>query len=156
MTHSRVMELTHMVAQCYAVAMLSLFHTWLDVWCESTLWLTMIAYNMVRDIIIVFYCCGNNIQNTYREMLTNQCGTTWLHIWVYREKTIDHEKSCLLGRWKFKAYIPILVTYHNRTLIFEWYVVMCDFENKHQKNCVFRRDWTTCSQNDNYCKLCSQ
>ena len=38
------------------------------------------------------------------------------------------------------------VTYLNRILIFEWFVVRCGFKNRH----VFKRSWTLCLKYNNH------
>ena len=51
-----------------------------------------------------------------------------------------------------KEDVPNLVTYLNRTSIFEWYVIRYGSKNGHQKD-VSKREWTMCSRNDNHSSL---
>ena len=48
------------------------------------------------------------------------------------------------------------VTYLNRTPIFEWYVIRCGSENKHQKDMCLKKEWTTRSKHVNHLELNSQ
>ena len=49
-----------------------------------------------------------------------------------------------------------LITYRNRTPIFEWYVVRCGSKNNYQKKHVYERNWTARSTYDNHSRFNSQ